>query len=196
MCVLGVKTGKNPDFSLILGLLPKSRPRRSRFEAPECLWPTQRPPRPENRRRRASGGDVGPKVARFTTSEIWPDIVQVMIYLHDVAQGRWRGTGTWSSEGRSSTLSRTPAYLLNRNKAATVRFEDDVLTVWAKSGHIAQSVKAVEKWKVQLQKLPLISRLTVLTKQGQAITVSGLETQHPRKPPLQTPRKSGGDPQQ
>ena len=102
-----------------------------------------------------------------------------MIYLYDVAQGRWRGYGGWSSEGRPSTLSRTPAYLLNRNKASTVRFEDDVLTVWAKSGHIAQSVKAVEKWKVQLQKLPLISRLTVLTKQGQAITVSGLETEPP-----------------
>ena len=102
-----------------------------------------------------------------------------MIYLHDVAQGRWRGTGAWSSEGRPSTLSRTPAYLLNRNKASTVRFEDDVLHGLGR-----------------VQKLPLISRLTVLTKQGQAITVSGLETQHPRKPPLPTPRKSGGDPQQ
>ena len=67
MCVLGVKTGKNPDFRLIPGLLPKSRPRRSRFEAPECLWPTQRPTLTQNpqtsrvqSRRRAKG-------ARFST---------------------------------------------------------------------------------------------------------------------------------
>ena len=104
------------------------------------------------------------KRARFTTSGIRPDIVQVMIYLHDVAQGRWRGTGAWSSEGRPSTLSRTPAYLLNRNKAATVRFEDDVLHGLGR-----------------VQKLPLISRLTVLTKQGQAITVSGLDNAAPQK---------------
>ena len=38
------------------------------FKAPENLRPTQRDhPRPENRRRRASGGDVGPKVVRFST---------------------------------------------------------------------------------------------------------------------------------
>ena len=43
-------------------------PRRMGFKAPENLRPTQRDhPRPENRRRRASGGDVGPKVVRFST---------------------------------------------------------------------------------------------------------------------------------
>ena len=62
-------------------------------------------------------------------------------------------------------------YLFNRNRASTVRFEDAALTVWAKSGRIAQSVRADEVQEVKLRKLPLINRLTVLTKQGQATTL-------------------------
>ena len=74
-----------------------------------------------------------------------------------------------------STKTAPLLHLFNRNKASTVRFEEDVLTVWAKSGRIAQSVKADEIREVKLQKLPLVSRLTVLTKQGRTITVNGLE---------------------
>ena len=66
-------------------------------------------------------------------------------------------------------------HLFNQNRASTVRFEDDVLTVWAKSGRIAQSVNIDEIREVKLQKLPLVTRLTVLTKQGRTVTVSGLE---------------------
>ena len=78
---------------------------------------------------------------------------------------------------RASQSSKTAPllHLFNRNKASNVRFEDDVLTVWAKSGRIAQSVRADEIREVNLQKLPLISRLTVFTKQGRTITVGGLE---------------------
>ena len=78
---------------------------------------------------------------------------------------------------RASQSSKTAPllHLFNRNKAATVRFEDDILTVWAKSGRIAQSVRADEIREVKFQKLPLLSRLTVLTKQGRTITVNGLE---------------------
>ena len=45
---------------------------------------------------------------------------------------------------RASQSSKTAPllHLFNRNKAATGRLEDDILTVWAKSGRIAQSVRA------------------------------------------------------
>ena len=78
---------------------------------------------------------------------------------------------------RASQSSKTAPllHLFNRNKASTVRFEDDVLTVWAKSGRITQSVKADEIQEVKLRKLPLVTLLTVLTKQGRTVAVSGLE---------------------
>ena len=65
-------------------------------------------------------------------------------------------------------------HLFNRNKASIVRFEDDILTVWAKSGRITQSVRADQIEEVQLQKQTLVNQLTVLTKQGRTITVNGL----------------------
>ena len=74
-----------------------------------------------------------------------------------------------------STKTAPLLHLFNQNKASTVRFEDDVLTVCAKSGRIAQSVNADEIREIKLQKLPLVTRLTVLTKQGRTVTVSGLE---------------------
>ena len=66
-------------------------------------------------------------------------------------------------------------HLFNRNKASTVKFEDDILTVWAKSGRIAQSVNADQIKEVQLQRQTLVNQLTILTKQGRTISVNGLD---------------------
>ena len=45
---------------------------------------------------------------------------------------------------RASQSSKTapPLHLFNRNKVATVRLEDDILTVWAKSGRTANAVSS------------------------------------------------------
>ena len=67
------------------------------------------------------------------------------------------------------------AHLFNRNRASTVAFEEDVLTVWAKSGRIAHTIPAEEIREVKLRKLPLLGQLTVRTKLGRTITVGGLE---------------------
>ena len=74
-----------------------------------------------------------------------------------------------------STKTAPLLHLFNRNRASTVAFESDVLTVWAKSGRIAQTLKAEEIMEVKLRKLPLLGQLTVRTKQGRTITVGGLE---------------------
>ena len=66
-------------------------------------------------------------------------------------------------------------HLFNRNRAPTIAFESNVLTVWAKSGRIAHTIKAEEIQEVKLRKLPLLSQLSVQTKQGRTITVGGLE---------------------
>ena len=99
---------------------------------------------------------------------------------------------------RASQSSKTAPllHLFNRNKASTVRFEDDVLTVWAKSGRITQSVKADEIQEVKLRKLPLVTLLTVLTKQGRTVAVSGLERSTSEMARLPSPKQGGGDPQQ
>ena len=74
-----------------------------------------------------------------------------------------------------STKTAPLLHLFNRNKASTVRFEEDVLTVWAKSGRIAQSVKADEIREVKLQKLPARQPAHRPDQQGRTITVNGLE---------------------
>ena len=66
-------------------------------------------------------------------------------------------------------------HLFNRNRASTVAFENDVLTVWAKSGLIAHTIPADEIMEVKLRKLPLLAQLVVRTKQGRTITVGGLD---------------------
>ena len=65
--------------------------------------------------------------------------------------------------------------LFNRNRASTVAFEADVLTVWVESGRIAHTIPADEIKEVKLRNFPLLSQLTVQTKQGRTITVGGLE---------------------
>ena len=74
-----------------------------------------------------------------------------------------------------STKTAPLLHLFNKNRASTVAFEADVLTVWAKSGRITHTVKAEEIREVKLRKLPLLGHLTVRTKQGRTITVGGLE---------------------
>ena len=76
---------------------------------------------------------------------------------------------------RSSTKTTPLLHLFNKNRASTVAFESDVLTVWAKSGRITQTLEVEEIMEVKLRKLPLLGQLTVQTKQGRTITVSGLE---------------------
>ena len=79
-------------------------------------------------------------------------------------------------ESNSQSTKTAPLlHLVNRNKASTVAFEADVLTVWAKSGRIAHTVRADEILEVRLRKLPLLNQLTVLTKLGRTVTVNGLE---------------------
>ena len=74
-----------------------------------------------------------------------------------------------------STRTAPLLHLFNKNRASTVVFKADVLTVWAKSGRIAHTVRVDEILEVRLRKLPLLSQLTVLTKLGRTITVNGLE---------------------
>ena len=57
-------------------------------------------------------------------------------------------------------------HLFNRDKAPSVKFEDDVFTMWAKSGRTAQVVRADDIREIKLQKLPFLSKVTAQTKQG------------------------------
>ena len=70
---------------------------------------------------------------------------------------------------------RPPAPPVQPEQGVHLAFGADVLTVWAKSGRIAHTVRADEILEVELRKLPLLSQLTVLTKLGRTITVNGLE---------------------
>ena len=74
-----------------------------------------------------------------------------------------------------STKTAPLLHLLNRDGASTVAFENDVLTVWTKSGRMAHTVRADEIGEVELRKLPFLNQLTVRTKQGRTISVGGLE---------------------
>ena len=74
-----------------------------------------------------------------------------------------------------STKTAPLLQLFNKNEASTVSFQDDTLTILAKSGRVAHSLRVSEIEEVQFQKLPLLTRLTVSTKRGQAITVNGLQ---------------------
>ena len=62
-----------------------------------------------------------------------------------------------------STKTAPLLQLFNKNKASTVSFQDDTLTILAKSGRVAHSLTVSEIGEVQLQKLPLLTRLTVST---------------------------------
>ena len=66
-------------------------------------------------------------------------------------------------------------HMLNRNRAAAVSFEKDILSLVDKSGQTSETVRAADMAEVQLKKLPLLNRLTVQTKQGKTITINGLE---------------------
>ena len=73
-----------------------------------------------------------------------------------------------------STKTAPLLHLFNRNKAASVSFENDTLTVHTKSGRIAHAVDVDQIKQVHFRKLLLLTRLTVLTQLDQAITVHGL----------------------
>ena len=74
-----------------------------------------------------------------------------------------------------STKTAPLLHLFNRNRASTVAFENDVLTVWAKSGRIAHTISVEQIEEVLLQKQAVVNQLTVRTKPGRTITVNGLE---------------------
>ena len=78
-------------------------------------------------------------------------------------------------EPSPSTRTAPLLHLFNRNRASTVDFENDVLTVWTKSGRMAHTVRSDEIGEVELRKLPFLNQLTIHTKQGQTISVGGLE---------------------
>ena len=73
-----------------------------------------------------------------------------------------------------STKTAPLLHLFNRNKAASVSFENDTLTVYTKSGRITHTVNADQIKEVHLQKLVPLNRLTVRTQLDQAITINGL----------------------
>ena len=73
-----------------------------------------------------------------------------------------------------STKTAPLLHLINRDRASTVSFSNDTVTVRAKSGRVIHSIGADAIGKVQLQKLILINRLTVQTRRGQTITINGL----------------------
>ena len=75
----------------------------------------------------------------------------------------------------TSTKTVPLLHLLNQSRASAVRFEKDLLHLAAKNGSTVETVEATEISEVQLRKLPLLNRLTVLTKQGRTITVNGLD---------------------
>ena len=58
---------------------------------------------------------------------------------------------------RSSTKTAPLLHLFNKNRASTVAFENDALTVWAKSGLITHAIPADEIMEVKLRKLPLLA---------------------------------------
>ena len=74
-----------------------------------------------------------------------------------------------------STKTAPLLHLFNRNKASTVSFQNDTLTIFAKSGRVAHSLRVSEIEEVQFQKLTRLTRLTVSNKRGRAITVNGLQ---------------------
>ena len=74
-----------------------------------------------------------------------------------------------------STKTAPLLHLFNQNKAATVAFEADVLTVWAKSGRIAHTFSIDQIEETQIQRQTLVNQLTVRTKQGRTIAVNGLD---------------------
>ena len=73
-----------------------------------------------------------------------------------------------------STKTAPLLHLINQDRASTVSFSDDTVTVRARSGRVIHTMGADAIGTVQLQKLILINRLTVQTRQGQTITVNGL----------------------
>ena len=74
-----------------------------------------------------------------------------------------------------STKTAPLLHLFNRNRASTVAFEADALSVRAKSGRVAHTISADEIQEVKLRKLPLLGQIIIRTKRGQTITVGGLE---------------------
>ena len=74
-----------------------------------------------------------------------------------------------------STRTAPLLHLFNKNRASSVAFEADVLTVWAKSGRIAHTIPAEETGEVNLLEMPFLGQLTFHTKLGRTIAVGGLE---------------------
>ena len=64
---------------------------------------------------------------------------------------------------------------LNRESMAAAIFQDDTLVITSKSGATAHELNATELRAVSITKLPVANRLTLLTKQGQDISINGLD---------------------
>ena len=74
-----------------------------------------------------------------------------------------------------STHTLPMLHRLNRQSMATAIFQDDTLTITTKSGATVHELNAIEINSVSLTKLPVANRLAVLTKQGQDISINGLD---------------------
>ena len=64
---------------------------------------------------------------------------------------------------------------LNRESMAAAIFQDDTLVITSKSGATAHELNATELQAVSITKLPVANRLTLITKQGQDISINGLD---------------------
>ena len=78
-------------------------------------------------------------------------------------------TSSWS------THTLPMLHRLNRESMAAAIFEDDTLVITTKSGATAHELNATELQSVSITKLPVANRLTLLTKQGQDISINGLD---------------------
>ena len=69
----------------------------------------------------------------------------------------------------------TPLHLLNRGKAHLITFQDDLLAIQAKSGAILHTINAEHIQELRLRKFPIVTTITVLTKDKQTIAIGGLQ---------------------
>ena len=74
-----------------------------------------------------------------------------------------------------STHTLPMLHRLNRESMAAAIFQDDTLVITSKSGATAHELNATELQAVSITKLPVANRLTLLTKQGQDISINGLD---------------------
>ena len=74
-----------------------------------------------------------------------------------------------------STHTLPMLHRLNRESMDAAIFQDDTLVITSKSGATAHELNATELQAVSITKLPVANRLTLITKQGQDISINGLD---------------------